>query len=252
MVTGLARRPASLLVSLHDVSPLTLPACEAAVALLGELGVPPSALTVLAIPHHQENVPLDAHPPTVRFLRDLEAAGARLVMHGLTHRMGGRAWTPLGFYRAHVFARGQGELFTCGEADTARRLDAGSEILARAGLASATRAFVPPAWLLSPAARRVVAARDFEFYEVFGGIVFRGRRLARRVIGWGSLSGLEAAVTAVYADLQSARSNADTRLAVHPADMARAGQRRAIRRVISRLLPRMRPQSYTAYLADLG
>ncbi|HLK88782.1 MAG TPA: DUF2334 domain-containing protein [Polyangia bacterium] len=251
-MTALAPRQASLLISLHDVSPLTLPACQQAVALLGELGVPPSALTVLAIPHHEGDVTLDAHAPTIDFLRGLETAGARLVMHGLTHRMVGRAWTPLGFYRAHVFARGQGELCNCAEADTARRLDAGSEILARAGLASATRAFVPPAWLLSTGARRAVAARGFEFYEVFGGIVFRGRRLARRVIGWGSLSGIEAAATAVYADLQSARSGTDTRLAIHPADMARAGQQRAIRRVVSRLLPRMRPQNYTAYLGQVA
>jgi hypothetical protein len=34
--------------------------------------------------------------------------------------------------------------------------------------------------------------------------------------------------------------------------MAREGQRRAIRRVVSRLLPRMRPQNYTAYIAELG
>ena len=45
--------PASLLISLHDVSPLTLSECEQAVALLAELGIGASALTVLAIPHHE-------------------------------------------------------------------------------------------------------------------------------------------------------------------------------------------------------
>jgi len=37
------------------------------------------------------------------------------------------------------------------------------------------RAFVPPAWLLSPAGRQAVGAAGFEFYETFGGIVHAGR-----------------------------------------------------------------------------
>jgi len=239
---------ASLLVSLHDVSPLTRGPCEEAIALLGELGVSPAALTILVIPDHEGKSPLDRDPPTIRFLRTLADGGARLVMHGLTHRMTGRAWTPAGIFRAHVFARGQGELHNCDAAETVRRLDEGMAILRRAGLEEATRAFVPPAWLLSRAARAVVAERGFDFYEVFGGIVHGGDRYARRVIGWGSLGPVEAATTALYADLQSVRAGVDTRLAIHPADMRRPGQRRAIRRTLARLLPRMRTESYTSYL----
>jgi hypothetical protein len=94
----------------------------------------------------------------------------------------------------------------------------------------------------------VVADRGFDFYELFGGIVHGGDRHARRVIGWGSLGPLEAAATAVYADLQSVRTGVDTRLAIHPADMRRAGQKRAIRRTLTRLLGRMRAETYTSYL----
>jgi hypothetical protein len=240
--------PASLLVSLHDVSPLTLAECQEAIVMLGELGVSPSVLTVLVIPHHEGKIPIDRDPPTVRFLRTLADGGARLVMHGLTHRMIGRAWTPAGFFRAHVFARGEGELHNCDAVETARRLDEGTAILRRAGLEEATRAFVPPAWLVSAAARAVVAERGFDFYELFGGIFHGGDRHARRVIGWGSLGAIEAAATAFYADLQSTRTGVDTRLAVHPADMRRPGQRRAIRRTLTRLTSRMRTESYTSYL----
>jgi hypothetical protein len=42
---------------------------------------------------------------------------------------------------------------------------------------------------------------------------------------------------------------ADTRLAIHPADLRRAGQRRAIRNALRRLVPRMRPASYATFLA---
>jgi predicted deacetylase len=246
---GAAGAPA-LLVSLHDVSPLTLAECERAVALLGEVGLGPASLTVLAIPCHEGRAPLDAHPPTVRFLRALADGGARLVMHGLTHSMPGRAWSPAGFFRGHLFARGQGELLRAGAEDVGRRLAEGREILERAGLAEAARAFVPPAWLLSPAARQVVRAAGFDFYETFAGIVQADRVRAPRVIGWGSLNGVEAVGTALWAWAQSHLAPADTRLCVHPADMRRPRQCRAIRGVLGRLLPRMRAQSYTTYLAS--
>jgi len=244
-----AAGPPALLVSLHDVSPLTLELCEQALALVRDCGVRPDELTVLVIPRHEDKVPVDQHPPTVRFLRALADDGARLVMHGLTHRMAGRALTPGGIARAHVFARGQGELFRSGADDVARRLAEGTDILHRAGLGDAARAFVPPAWLLSPAGRAVVRDRAFDFVELFGGIEREGARYARRVIGWGSLGPLEAAATAAYAWMQCRLPLADTRLAIHPADMRRSGQRRAISNALRRLVPRMRPASYATFLA---
>ena len=93
-----ASRPA-LLVSLHDVSPLTRADCEGALALLAHAGLPRAALTVLVIPRHEGAVALDEDAATTRLLRTLADEGATLVMHGLTHRMPGRAWTPAGFVR---------------------------------------------------------------------------------------------------------------------------------------------------------
>jgi predicted deacetylase len=206
-------------------------------------------LTVLAIPRHEDRAPLDRDPDTVRFLRELADAGARIVMHGLTHRMPGRAWTPAGFVRGHVFARGQGELLRASAEAAARSLDEGAAILRRAGLEAAARAFVPPAWLLSPAARQVVAGAPLDFYEVFGGIVQAGRLHASRVIGWGSLNAVEAGATAVYAWAQTRLPARDTRVAVHPADMRRPLQRRAIARALARLRERARPMGYATYLA---
>ena len=240
--------PPALLVSLHDVSPLTVEDCRRAVEMLERLGVRPADLTVFVIPPHEGGTTLDADAPTVMFLRGLADAGACLAMHGLTHRMIGRAWSPAGMFRAHFFARGQGELYNCDGQDTQRRLDEGAAVLRRAGLDEATRAFVPPAWQLSRAAREVVERAGFEFYEMFGGIVHRGALRARRLIGWGSLNPIEAAGTAIWASAQSRRTPADTRLAIHPADMRRPLQTRAVHRALTRLLPRMRAMTYRAYL----
>jgi predicted deacetylase len=240
----------ALLVSLHDVSPLTLVDCERALALLRDTGLKSEELTVLVIPRHEGRAPLDQDAATVRFVRGLADGGATLVMHGLTHRMPGRAWTPAGFVRGHVFARGQGELLLATNEEARRALDEGVEILRRAGLEAATRAFVPPAWLLSPAAREVVARRGFEFYEVFAGIVHAGRTRARPVVGWGSLNSVETVATAAYAWAQTSWTRGDTRVAVHPADMRRPLQRRAIAATLARLRRFTRPASYATYLAS--
>jgi predicted deacetylase len=247
---ALAASAPALLVSLHDVSPLTLPDCQRALELLRAAGLPPAQLTVLAIPRHEGRAPLDEDAGTARFLRGLAEAGATLVMHGLTHRMPGRARSPLGFLRGHVFARGQGELLRSTADEATRALDEGAEILRRAGLEVATRGFVPPAWLLSPAARDVVARAGFHFYETFSGIVHGQRVSAPRVIGWGSLNVIETHATAVYAGLQSLLPAKDTRIAIHPADMRRATQPRSIARVISRLVERTRPMNYDSFLAS--
>jgi predicted deacetylase len=242
-------RPA-LLVSLHDVSPLTLADSQRALELLRASGLPTDALTVLAIPRHEGRAPLDEDVATVRFLRGLADDGATLVMHGLTHRMPGRAWSPAGFVRGHVFARGQGELLRATAAEATRALDEGAAILRRAGLEAATRAFVPPAWLLSAAAREAVGRAGFEYHETFAGIVHAGRVRAPRVIGWGSLNAVETLATALYAAIQSRLPARDTRVAVHPADMRRATQPRAIARALARLRERTRAQSYATYLAS--
>ena len=249
MTTAAPSARARLLVSLHDVSPLTIDQCRAALDLFAEVGLRPADLTAFVIPLHEGEIAIDRDPATLDFLRALADGGATLVMHGLTHRMPGRARTPAGWFRAHLFARGQGEFFRSDAADAARRLDEGRAIFRRAGLERALRGFIPPAWLLSPAARQVVAGAGFEFYELFGGIVHGGRLRARRVIGWGSLSALEARATALYAAWQCRLPAADTRLAVHPADMARPSQRRAVRRALGRLLARLPAVSYERYLA---
>ncbi len=242
-----ASRP-RLLVSLHDVSPVTVDACRDAVDLLAGAGLPTSALTVLVVPLHDDRVALDDDPDTLAFVRDLAEGGATLVAHGLTHRMTRSPRTPARWLAARFFARGEGELAGTDAADTARRLDAADAIFARAGLADHVYGFVPPAWLLSPAAAAVVAERGLPFHECFSGIARGNSLLARRLIGWGSLTEVDARATAAWAWLQRHRPPADTRLAVHPPDVRRATTRRSLEATLAALLRTHEPVSYRTYL----
>jgi len=244
-------RPA-LLVSIHDVSPLTLEASQRAVALLESEGVPVQALTLLVIPQHEGRVPLGRNGPTRDWLRQLADSGACLAMHGLTHRMEGRAWNPWRWALANGFARGQGEFLLSNRNDFARRLETARAIFLRAGLAEALLGFVPPAWLLSKAALLEVSRSGFVFYERFSGIVSRDAVQARRLIGFGSLTAIEARTTAAYARWQSLSAPEDTRFAIHPADTARPSTVHAIRTILGNVRNRLQPLNYAEYLRGLA
>ena len=237
-----------LLASLHDVSPLTLAESREAVALLHAAGVPSSALTLLVVPFHDEQIAIDDHPETVTFLRALADSGATLVAHGYTHRMIGSPRTPWRWLATRWFARNQGELAVCDAPEATRRLDAAAAIFDRANLP--LTGFVPPAWLLSRAAAGVVAARDFAFIEWMSGIVAGGSApRAGRLIGWGSLTWIEAVATSGFAWLQTRRRPADTRVAIHPPDLRRARTRRSLVRTLDRLVATLEPTSYRSYLS---
>jgi uncharacterized protein len=238
----------SLLVSIHDVSPLTLEASRRAVELAVSAGVAYSALTLLVIPRHEDRAPLDEHQPTRDWVRGLVDAGACLCMHGFTHQMAGRARNPWQWALARGFARGQGEFFVCDSAECDRRIEAARVVFRRAGLDGKVRGFVPPAWLLSPAAFLAVKGAGFGFYELFTGIVYAGVVRARRLIGFGSLTWTEASATAGYACLQSHRSPADTRFAIHPADVERPSSVKAIRANLRRLRGNLQPVNYADFL----
>ena len=171
--------------------------------------------------------------------RALREAGATLVMHGLTHRMSGRAWTPAGVLRAHLFARGQGEFHASDAAETHRRLDEGAAILRRAGLEEAPPGLRPPGVAAVAGRARRGGRAGVRFLRALQRHHPPGNRHARRVIGWGSLSALEAAATSIYADLQSA-GPASTRVwRFILLTCGGPGQKRAIRRTVSRLLARL-------------
>jgi predicted deacetylase len=169
-------------------------------------------------------------------------------MHGLTHQMSGRVRNPCKWAWARGFARSQGEFFLCDSADAECRLEAARAIFCRAGLEADVRGFVPPAWLLSPEALLALKKAKFTFYERLTGIVYRNVIHARRLIGFGSLTWPEAHVTAGYARLQTLRPPADTRLAIHPADVERSSSVNAIRVTLRRLLDHLEPMNYTDFL----
>ena len=243
---------ANLLVSIHDVSPLSLAEVARAVALANASGIPERALTLLVIPDHEGRASLADHPEFVAWLKQLASAGATLVAHGLRHRMQGRVASPLSALWAYGFAAGQAEFYNATRAQAACWFRRIGELFRGVGLAQALDGFVPPAWLLSEGARVELAHAPFAYLETLGGLEARGKQLAARLLGWGARSGLESLATVAYAETLTRLPAADVRLAIHPRDMHSPLCVRSIQRCLERLNAVSRARSYADFLARVA
>ena len=148
----------ALVVSIHDVSPLT---CKLVFAMVGDVaaaGVDQVAL--LVIPDHHSKAPIRENPEFCDWLRR-SAQMHEVVLHGYFHsrpRSEGGWWDT--FVTEHYTAR-EGEFYDLSESEATRRLERGKHEFAQLGLVA--RGFIAPAWLLGREAERAVRTVGFEY-----------------------------------------------------------------------------------------
>jgi uncharacterized protein len=148
----------ALVVSIHDVSPLT---CKRVFAMLDDVaaaGVDHVAL--LVIPNHHGKAPIREDPEFCAWLRGL-AHRHEVVLHGYFHsrpRSAAGWWDT--FITEHYTAR-EGEFYDLSESEATGRLERGKHEFAELGLE--TRGFIAPAWLLGGDAERAVKKVGFEY-----------------------------------------------------------------------------------------
>ena len=122
-----------LAVSVHDVSPLTRDRVEVMLRDLAEVGV--GVTSLLVVPDHHHRADIDQDSGFLAWLREKEAAGHEMVLHGFYHRRekaGGGGWTRK-IVTEHYTA-GEGEFYDL-DYETARgRMGRGREKLTGAGL----------------------------------------------------------------------------------------------------------------------
>ncbi|WUI02560.1 polysaccharide deacetylase family protein [Spirillospora sp. NBC_00431] len=213
-------------VSVHDVAPSTATATRRWLADLDERGVP---ATLLLIPAPFGDGPaLPGDPVLVGHLHEAAARGHELALHGYRHAgvPGGPRWRR-GVNR--VLVRGAGEFWTLTEQQAVRRLRDGLDLLADAGIEVA--GFTPPGWLASPGTRRALSALGFAYWtshlavhRLPDGPVRRMPALSHRPGAAGERAGARLMVDAART---FARLRMPFRIALHPADLARPGLRRA-------------------------
>jgi predicted deacetylase len=154
------RKTRRAVVSIHDVSPKTLPQTLELVELLESRGV--SSATLLVVPG------ADWSEADLEMLRRLQASGHELAGHGWTHQCTGiSSWS----HRIHslVISRDLGEHLSLDARQIADLIARNHQWFADAGL-EPPQLYVPPAWGMGPISRRALAALPFTMYEYLTGV----------------------------------------------------------------------------------
>jgi predicted deacetylase len=240
----------ALVVSVHDVSPLSREAVTAILAALAQAGVRRVSLLVVPDYHHSGNITRDA--VFASWLREMVAAGHEAVLHGYAHLRERRPdETARTRFVTRHYTAGEGEFFDIGF-DAARALLArGREELAQcAGVRPA--GFIAPAWLLS--AEGEAAARDLGFayttrltsvHDLATGRVHLSQSLC-----WSVRSPMRAAVSLAWNRLlfQRLQSNPLLRISIHPPDLAQAAVWRQVLHIATLAAENRKPVTYHDFI----
>ncbi|MEX1010076.1 MAG: polysaccharide deacetylase family protein [Chthoniobacterales bacterium] len=206
-------------VSVHDVSPLTRAAVDVMLRDLAGVGVGVSSLLVVPDYHHRANI--DEDPDFLAWLREKEASGHEIVLHGFYHLRAPREGDGAGrkLITEHYTA-GEGEFYDLDYEEARERLEDGREMLTGAGLDVV--GFVAPAWLLGDEAEQAARNLGFIYTTRLGGVLdLRSDRwTASQSLVYSARSAWRRAVSLRWnAWLASRlRKNPLARLGLHPPD----------------------------------
>jgi len=242
----------TLVVSIHDVSPITREPVTYMVAALARIGVRRVSLLVVPDHHHHGNIAAD--PDFGRWLRDLVAAGHEPVLHGYYHQRSRQARESL---RVRLFTRfytaGEGEFFDIPLREAHELLERGRDELAQCA-GQVPTGFIAPAWLFSTPGE--AAARDLGFtyttrlksvsslaahrthhsQSLCWSIRSRWRRLMS--LGWNPFL------------FQSLHSNPLMRISLHPPDLVHPRIWRQIQHLCTHALETRKAATYRDFVAS--
>jgi predicted deacetylase len=240
-----------LIVSIHDVAPSTQSICDKIVSELTQKGVRHCSLLVVPDYHHHGASMQDRQ--FVSWLRDLEARGNEIVIHGYFHERPQRARESfLEKLVTQFYTQGEGEFYDIGYDEALRRIKTARDEFKVAGLKP--RGFVAPAWLLSNEAER--AARDAEMEyttrlrtvrDLRSDETFPARSLVYSVRnGWRRAVSLawNGALSRIFKDQSLLR------LSIHPPDFSHPAIWRQIVDLISEIAPLRTPTTYQDWIAE--
>ena len=211
-------------VSIHDVSPAWEAEVDAALVACDAIGARPA---LLVVPNFHGRASLADHPKYAARLRDLQARGHEIFLHGFFHKSGvggdgarSDANEIQRFFRQKIVSAGEAEFADVSREEAAKRLDEGAKMLVDAGLR--IDGFVAPAWSMPKWLLPMLAERKLAFTEDHVRIydTARDRSRASLVLNFASRTPSRLFSSMAYARLaRPARRIFPTRVAIHPADM---------------------------------
>jgi predicted deacetylase len=225
-------------VSIHDVSPVWTDEVEDALRLCAAAGVRPA---LLVVPNFHGRAPILEDARFCARLRELQADGHEIYLHGFFHRSrpqydtgadtGSRlAW----LFAQRVASGGEAEMSDVSAAEGQRRVEEGERMLRAADLR--IDGFVAPAWSMPPWLLSLLGDRGCRFTEDHLRVYDPATRRARPsvVLNWATRSPARLLSTVGWCRLvRGARAVVPARIAIHPGDMRYLLVRSEIERMLA-------------------
>lgn len=241
----------SAVVSLHDVAPPTREASQAILDDLRQAGVPRCSLLVVPDYHHRGSSMADAG--FVRWLRDLEADGHEIVVHGYYHQRERRAAEGIrDRFVTRLYTNDEGEFYDISYEEARERLKRALNEFGAAGFR--TPGFIAPAWLLSEAGAEAARECEFEYTtrlasvsDLRSGETYRARSLVYSVRNeW------RRQVSRVWNQLifSAGKRSPLLRLSIHPPDILYPGIWQQILRFARQIAATRDVMTYAGWIAQ--
>lgn len=223
-------------VSIHDVSPEWSAEVEDALDMCARAG---ARAALLVVPDFHRRAPLRDHPRFCERLRDLQARGHELLLHGYYHQSGpayagasirGRlAW----LFAQRVVTSREAEMSDISLDEGRTRVEEGERVLREVGLRA--DGYVAPGWSMPAWMLPLLAARGYRYCEDHLRIYdpVSGRSRPSVVLNWATRSPGRVVSTIAWCRVAAhARRLFPTRIAIHPADLGVLAIRREIARAL--------------------
>jgi predicted deacetylase len=239
----------ALVVSLHDVAPVTRSPVERMLAQLARAGVPRCSL--LVVPDYHRIGRSLGDPAFREWLRDLDAQGHEIVIHGFYHERARRAGeSTRQKVVTRVYTADEGEFYDLGYEEASRLIsEAQSEFVAHGFHPSG---FIAPAWLLGAEAERAVIDACMDYTTTIRTVrdFAAGRTFTSQSLVYSVRSGWRRALSRAWNRLQFRHQtkNPLLRLGLHPPDIAHRAVWQQIEGIIDQALRDRRAMTYREWL----
>lgn len=244
---------AALVVSLHDVSPLTWEPCRRILGELRSAGI--ACASLLVIPDHHRRGSFLRQAAFCDWLKGEVAAGHEAVLHGYHHQRsshGGESLRERWITRSYT--AGEGEFFDLPYEAARDLVNRGREEFKQIGLVPS--GFIAPAWLLGTEAERAVRDAGFAYTTRISGVwdLQRGRVFRSQSLCWSVRAAWRRVVSRAWNGCLFRRMAGAPllRIAVHPVDISHPRIWAQITRMISVAARKRTPHTYESWLATVG
>ena len=209
----------SFVVSLHDVAPCTRETSDKIIAALKDAGVRTASLLVVPNYHGRGRAIEDA--AFVSWLRDLEARGYEIVIHGYFHQRPRRADERMREkFITRFYTRDEGEFFDLDYKEALSRISKARDEFKAARLPAF--GFVAPAWLLNAEGERAARDAGMQYTTRIGSVLdlVTGDREGTRSLVYSTQSGWRRTVSLGWnaALARGLELRELARLSIHPPD----------------------------------